>query len=223
MTLANAQGIYSNQYSDDDPNAPSFADWLAASNITIDPDDTAPVAPPADPTAAMTQAQYLAYLAAQNPAWWDWYTAYAAYYTPEAIAARQAAADAQLAADRAYAFSALAQQPPEIRAMYDLGGEGYGSAYTIVAQANPTAPANDIFAQATALQIAADTAGVLPSAVIAQNPDAAAVNTTIDPTTITTTAGPGAGTGAPSSGKKNSLAIVAALVFGAWALSKRAA
>ncbi len=171
--------------------------------------------PPAEPAPAPGRimepdqvAGYLAWLAAGGigePAAWI-------QEDRAIVRAQQAAAAAALAV--------LATQPPEIRAQFDLGGEGYGSAYTIVQTANPGADQSAILAQATTLQIAADAAGILPSAVITQNPDAAIVNTPIAPGTITGP-GPSAGTGATSSSKT---ILLAALAIGAlWLGNKRAA
>lgn len=237
MTLAGAHDLYNGIYDADDQNAPPFDEWLADSNIQLE-EDLTPVAPPADPDpygGGMTYREYVAYAIAsgfyyglsaeqleayQN---WNWDNGpLPGWVLTHNQAAEDAAAAAAWELEKARILALLAEQPAEVRAMFDIGGEGYGSAYTIVSQANPGADYNDILAQAVTLQSAADAAGVLPSQVIAQSPDAAIVNTPIAPGTI---AGPGpvAGTGAVGSRKKNGIVILGALALGAWWLKKRAA
>lgn len=140
------------------------------------------------------------------------------------------AAERQRAADAAAALAIIANLPPELRATYDLGGTGYGSAQQIVLAANPGASAVDILAQAVQLQIVADAAGVLPAEVVAQQPGAAVIGTTTDPSTITPPAGGSAAgnnvpldpSGNPVGAKKGKTILwLVALGAGAWMLSKR--
>jgi len=136
-----------------------------------------PPPPPSQPTwPGMEPDQIAAYQA--------WLAAGAIGTPPEWIFVNRAE-ERQREADAAAALAIINALPASIKATYDLGGTGYGSAQQIVLAANPGASAADILAQATQLQIVADAAGVLPGEVVAQNPGAAIIGTTTDPSTIT--------------------------------------
>jgi hypothetical protein len=239
-------------YDPDDPNKPDFEQYLSENGWN--PDGTAlPEPAPQDNTTPVTltaadwdeinrlnaQYQLATQIAAQLPAgtvmepdqlaaYQAWVAAGAVGEIPAWILVNRALQRQQDAA--AAALAILAQQPPEIRAKYDLGGTGYGSATTIVALANPGANYNDVINQATALQAAADAAGVLPADLVAQIPTASKVGTSIDPSSVippTTDGGTGQTQNPtplpPSPRKRSGILDLALIGVAGWFLLKKKA
>ncbi len=128
---------------------PSWAFLPPAPPVTAPP---LPPPPPATPGRVMEPDQVAGYNA--------WLADGAVGSPPDWVEEDRALIRAQQA-EAARALAVLADQPAQIRATFDLGGQGYGSALSIVTLADQT--------------------GVLPSAVVQQVPGAATVNTTINP------------------------------------------